>query len=145
MGASCFQQILSADVAAIVARDLPWAKLSGARVLVTGAGGFLGGYLVRTLLELHALGKVDAPVRVVGLVRDPARARQNLSDLLAYPDFSLISWDLNTIGVPDIGDCDYVFHAASQASPRFYGSDPVGTLLPNTVGTAGLLEALRRA
>jgi dTDP-glucose 4,6-dehydratase len=36
-----------------------------------------------------------------------------------------------------------VLHAASQASPRFYGSDPVGTLLPNAVGTAALLEALQ--
>jgi dTDP-glucose 4,6-dehydratase len=36
-------------------------------------------------------------------------------------------------------------HVASQASPRFYGTDPVGTLLPNAVGTAALLEALRRS
>ena len=55
------------DVAAIAARDLPWHQLSGARVLVTGVGGFLGGYLARTLLGLHALGKVDSPVQVVGL------------------------------------------------------------------------------
>lgn len=132
------------DVADIVARDLPWSKLSGSRVLVSGAGGFLGGYLTRTLLGLHALGKVDVPVRVVGMVRDVARAQQRLIDVAQNPHFALMPWDLNTIGVPDIGDCDYVLHAASQASPRFYGSDPTGTLLPNTIGTAALLEALRR-
>lgn len=144
MSVSKLQATWSADVADIVARDLPWSTLSGARVLVSGAGGFLGGYLTRTLLGLHARGKVDAPVRVVAMVRDAARARQRLADLVQYPNLTQMSWDLNTIGVPDIGDCDYVFHAASQASPRFFGSDPVGTLLPNTVGTAGLLEALRR-
>ena len=132
------------DVADIVARDLPWSKLSGSRVLVSGAGGFLGGYLARTLLGLHALGKVDVPVRVVGMVRDVAHAQQRLIDVVQNPHFALMPWDLNTIGVPDIGDCDYVLHAASQASPRFYGSDPTGTLLPNTIGTAALLEALRR-
>lgn len=134
-----------ADAAAIAARDLPWDKMSGARVLVTGAGGFLGGYLARTLLGLHAMGKVDAPVQVIGLVRNAERARQTLSDLAASPHFTPLAWDLNTIGVPEVGDIDYVLHAASQASPRFYGSDPVGTLLPNTIGTAALLEALRRA
>lgn len=134
-----------ADVAAVAARDLPWHVLSGARVLVTGAGGFLGGYLARTLLGLHGLGKVEAPVQVVGMVRNAERAQQSLADLCASTHFSPFAWDLNTIGVPDIGNVDYILHAASQASPRFYGSDPVGTLLPNTVGTAALLEALRRA
>ncbi len=133
------------DVADIVARDLPWAALSGARVLVSGAGGFLGGYLTRTLLGLHGHGKVEAPVRVVAMVRDVARARQRLADVSQNANLTFMPWDLNTIGVPDIGECDYVLHAASQASPQFYGNDPVGTLLPNTVGTASLLEALRRA
>jgi UDP-glucuronate decarboxylase len=139
------QSTWDADVAAIAERDLPWHKLSGTRVLVTGAGGFLGGYLVRTLLGLHGMGKVDAPVQVVGMVRNAQHTRQRLADLTASPHFKALEWNLNTIGVPDVGDIDYILHAASQASPRFYGSDPVGTLLPNTVGTAALLEALRRS
>ncbi|MBC7917248.1 MAG: hypothetical protein H7Y28_05510, partial [Rhodoferax sp.] len=78
----------NADVAAVAARDLPWHTLSGARVLVTGAGGFLGGYLARTLLGLHALGKVDEPVQVVGMVRNTARAQHSLADLSTSPHFT---------------------------------------------------------
>jgi UDP-glucuronate decarboxylase len=136
---------ISDDVAAIAARDLPWEKLAGQRVLVTGAAGFLGGYLARTLLSLHTLGKVSRPVQVVALVRDPARASSRLHDLTTNPDLTLLPWDLNTIAVPDLGPVDYVLHAASQASPRFYGIDPVGTLLPNVVGTAALLQALQQS
>lgn len=139
-----FAAVVDSDIAEIVARDLPWERLAGKSVLVTGAGGFLGGYLVRTLLGLSVHRKVSAPVRVLALVRDLRRAEQRFSDLAACPDLRLRRWDLNDIALPDVEDSRYVLHAASQASPRFYGTDPVGTLLPNTVGTAALLEALRR-
>ena len=139
------QRVLSEDVLAITQRDLPWEKLAGTRVLVTGAGGFLGGYLTRVLLQLHVLGKVSKPVQVIGMVRDVDRSHEALADLTDLPYFTLMQWNLNAIGVPVAGDLDYVLHAASQASPRYYGADPVGTLLPNTVGTAALLEALRQS
>jgi UDP-glucuronate decarboxylase len=144
MVCSKHQRIWAEDTTAVLARDLPWQRLSGLTVAVTGAGGFLGGYLVRVLLALHAAGRVERPVKVVALLRDLQRGRERLDPSAANPHLELRSWDLNDIAVPDLGSCNYVLHAASQASPRFYGSDPVGTLMPNAVGTASLLQALVR-
>lgn len=133
------------DVSAILERELPWNQLSGQRVLVTGAGGFLGGYLTRTLLALHPLEKVEQPVHVVAMVRNFDKARLELADLLDDRYLTVQQCDLGKLSAPDISGCNYVIHAASQASPRFYGTDPVGTLLPNSIGTAALLQALQRS
>jgi nucleoside-diphosphate-sugar epimerase len=38
---------------------------------------------------------------------------------------------------------DIIIHAASQASPKFYGKDPVGTIKANTLGTANMLDLAR--
>ena len=135
--------VVEEDIRAIVARDLPWERLSGCRVVITGASGFLGSYFARTLLALHRFGKVSKEVRVVALVRDVARGQARFADMHDAEQLQFVHWDLSTLGVPDLGAAHYVIHAASQASPRFYGTDPVGTLLPNTVGTASLLHALR--
>jgi UDP-glucuronate decarboxylase len=101
--------------------------------------------VARALLGLHRLGKVERPVRVEGWVRNAARVQARLADVLADGHFSLREWDLTRIAVPEGDAPDYLVHAASLASPRFFGTDPVGTLLPNTVGTAALLEWLRRS
>lgn len=105
-------------------------------VLVTGAAGFLGGAVAR---ELLARGD-----RVTALVRNEARARQRLADIADRIEF--FEWDLNRIAVPTLpAGITHLIHAASQASPRFYGPDPVGTAMPNVVGTAALLEAATQA
>ena len=144
MTASAAARVIDEDLGAILSRDLPWQALSGRRVVITGAGGFLGGYLVRTLLALHSAGKVDAPLEVVAPVRNVERARARLADCVADAQLTLMRWDLSEIAVPELGDVHYVIHNASQASPKYYGADPMGTMLPNTVGTSALLEALRR-
>ncbi|MFN9623502.1 MAG: NAD-dependent epimerase/dehydratase family protein [Cyanobacteriota bacterium] len=134
-------RIISADTDRVLATNLPWQAFDGARIVVTGAAGFLGGGLVRALLALHPAGLVQRPLQVLALVRHPERSRQRLADVADDPQLEWLTWDLCQFGVPELGRPDFVIHAASQASPKFFSRDPVGTLLPNTVGTAALLKA----
>lgn len=131
----------NSDIKNILSNDLQWNKLDGCRILVTGATGFLGGYIARLLLSLNHLKIIKNPIKVIGMTRNIPKAHENFIDIINDPQFQIIEWNLNKIEIPIIGSCDYVFHAASQASPKYYNKDPLGTLLPNTIGTESLLRA----
>lgn len=132
--------VVAEDIEAIIGSIDDWGTLSGRTVLLTGAGGFIGNYLVRTLLALNARDVLDNPISVIAVVRSLETARKRFLDFAADPYFRLECCDLAVAELPDLEGIDYIIHAASQASPRYYGDDPVGTILPNILGTAGLLR-----
>jgi nucleoside-diphosphate-sugar epimerase len=132
-------EVILEDVQRVLAQPLPWDRLRGATVIVSGAGGFLPAYLVETLAALNRKGH---GIRILGLVRNQKNALERLAHLI--PDgLMLVEHDVSRPLPPGLPPADFIVHAASQASPRFYGSDPVGTLMANTLGTANLLEHAR--
>src|ERR1051325_7364492 len=113
----------------------------GRRVLITGHTGFKGSWLT---LWLHSLG-----AQVRGLAARPARE----SSLFAFARVD----ELVTSNVADI--CDYeqaeraaagaraecVMHLAARAILNESVENPLPTYATNVLGTANLLEAVRRA
>ncbi|MBU4038104.1 MAG: NAD-dependent epimerase/dehydratase family protein, partial [Proteobacteria bacterium] len=87
----------------------------------------------------------NANISVIGLVRNRAKAADRFKNYANNKNLKLIEHDLGSNRPIEI-DCniDYVVHAASQASPKYYGTDPVGTMLPNIIGTFNLLELARK-
>ena len=133
--------IVTEDLEAITRAALPWDDLAGRTVLVTGAAGFLPAYMVETLLFLNEK-RPDQKTRVLGLVRHEGRARARFAAYEGRPDLKLVVGDVS--GPVDFGEpVHYIIHAASQASPKYYKSDPVGTLSANIAGTQRLLEMAR--
>lgn len=133
--------IVEEDVARIVAHNLPWRTFANKTVLISGANGFLPAYMVETLLYLNEVDR-SMNCRVIGLARNREKARKRFAHFLDRPDFAVVIQDVTappTIPVP----VDFIIHAASQASPKYYGSDPVGTLAANSLGTYNLLSFAR--
>ncbi len=125
-------KILLQDIDYIINQNLPYSKLENKTILISGANGFIPSYIVRVLLALKT-------VKVIGLVRNKEKALIKFKDCLNNPNFKITVQDVSEkIEIKE--KIDYIIHAASQASPKYYGIDPVGTLKANTLGTANMLD-----
>jgi nucleoside-diphosphate-sugar epimerase len=133
--------VVTEDLERISAASLPWDQLAGRVVLVTGASGLVASYLVEALLYRREIG-APAPARIVALVRDRGRACARFAAYTGRSDLALVVQDVSEPVRYD-GRIDAVVHAAGQATPRHFGTDPVGTYKPNVIGTHHLLERAR--
>lgn len=134
--------IVEEDLRTIVSSPLPWDRLFGKTVLITGANGFVPAYMLETLLYLNETA--GAGIRVVALVRSYEKAMRRLGHLANRSDITMLVQDVrDQYNGPE--SIDFLVHAASQASPKYFGIDPVGTFEANVLGTQRLLEVARQA
>jgi CDP-glucose 4,6-dehydratase len=107
-------------------------------VLVTGASGFLGGWLVKDLCERGA--------SVTALIRDASPksmlAREGWLERISAVHGSLTDLGLLRRAIAEY-EIDTVFHLGAQTLVGVGKLDPVGTLESNVRGTWNLLEAAR--
>ena len=127
-------RVLEDDLKTIITEDLSWEKLKNKTVMITGASGMVGSYMLYVLLmlndEKHYGIKVDAVMRNVNKLPEEIRNREDVNVVVA---------DV-TKDIPDVGDIDYIIHAASPASPLIMQNQPVETIAANTIGTFKTLE-----
>lgn len=133
--------IVTVDMELLISQySIPWHNLRSKTVMITGAAGFLAAYMVETLLFLNETQQLN--VTVIAVVRNRNGFDRRFRHHLGRTDLICIEQD---ISLPFQVDwrVDFIIHAASQASPKYYATDPVGTLSANTLGTAQLLELAR--
>lgn len=118
-------------------------RLSGRDVLLTGGTGFVGSYLLGTLLALNDVG-LPEPCRVHAVTRNPARVRARFPEWAGRPDLSLLEGDIRTIRLPS-RPWAFIIHAAAPADARQFAADPLGTADTIVEGTRTVLEAASRA
>ncbi len=110
------------------------------RVLVTGAGGFIGAHLVRALLDdgavVHAFLADDDPGSPLALSGDLARVHvvSGRLEQFAVVKAALLDREVDT-----------VFHLGAQTLVGVARRDPMGTFESNVRGTWHVLEACRTA
>lgn len=114
-------------------------KLSQAKVLVTGAAGFIGSNLVEDLLKYDN--------QVVGFDNFSTGKRSNIEPFLSDADFTFVEGDIR-----DLAACkqacegvDFVLHQAALGSVPRSIDDPITTNEVNVGGFLNMLVAARDA
>lgn len=129
------------DLRYIIEAPVSWKILSNKTVLITGANGFLPSYMVETLLFLIEK-KIISKSKIICLVRNKGKANVRFKSYLNNRNLKFVYQDVcDPINLEE--KVDFIIHAASQASPKYYGIDPVGTLVANSIGTYNLLKFAR--
>lgn len=122
------------DLSCLGRLDLPWGKLRGCNILVTGATGLVGSCLVKALLLRNR-----KDYNVYGMGRNAARAAGLFKDFASDTSFHFIRHDV-TIPLKSDLDFHFIIHAASNASPKFFSQYPVEVVKSNINGVDNLLS-----
>lgn len=104
-------------------------------IVVTGAAGFLGSHLVKSLIHQGH--------RVTGMDNLSTGVLRNLEEVMAHPRFEFHQADVthpDSLEIFAEQQVHEIYHLASPASPKFYQADSIGTIwseYPRNLSHAG--------
>lgn len=121
------------DIRMAASEALPWERLEGKNILITGATGLIGGCLVEVLME-HA-----GNFNVYAAGRNEERAMSRFRAYEADGRFHFLHYDVSQPLQSDVV-FHFVVHAASGAAPAAFASQPVEVVKANILGVANLMD-----
>lgn len=143
---------LSPPAMAVVSADLDHVRddlreelsaLAGGRLLITGGAGFLGYYLVGLAAAWNRDARPEDRIRLQVWDNFIRGMPAWLEEIRAVPGCRVERVDLTRPLPPDLGELDWVIHAAGIASPTVYRQYPLETMDANITGLRNLLEHVR--
>lgn len=128
------------DLAIITNSAVNWRMYLNSTVLITGATGRLGRYILETLADVDL--QYNLNMRIVGLARSEKKVQNVFDDLLDLPNISFIYQDINDPIKYD-GNIDYIYHAAGPAAPKHFAKS-TQTLWTHVNGTRNVMECAKK-
>lgn len=122
-------------------RDL-WAELRGERLFVTGGTGFVGSWLLESLLWANR--RLDLGVTCTVLTRDAARFERKSPHLACDPNVTLLGGSAADFEFPE-GEFPLVVHAATERSVPASPGRPYATFPDDVAATTRVLEFVHNA
>lgn len=106
-------------------------------ILITGAGGLIGSYLVDLIMCYNEI--YSGRINLIINDKDEAVISQRFE---SYKNSDQVKFYINDISkdIKLVDKIDYIIHAASNTSPKTYLGDPVGTIEANLIGNYNLLN-----
>jgi nucleoside-diphosphate-sugar epimerase len=136
------QELLERDLAHIAsALREEFTAMQGGHLLITGAGGFLGYYLVQSVLSWNR--RAAPPIRLTAVDNYRRGVPAWLLALGRDPNLTLVEHDVSEPLPRGLPPFHYIVHAAGIASPTYYRRYPIETMDTNVHGLRHLLDYAR--
>ncbi len=127
------------DVKYVAGIDLPWDKLQNKSIMISGATGTIGSFLIDVLIYKNKVDHLNCTIYALG--RNAQKMKDRFGEDFFNGHFIFIEYDVNyPLTGNGIGDVDYILHLASNTHPLQYATDPIGTITINIIGLNNLLE-----
>jgi len=111
-----------------------WEELRGKRLFITGGTGFIGCWLLESIIRAN--DEFGLQAEVVVLTRDPGRFMKKVPHLARHPAIKCHAGDVRDFQFP-AGPFSHIIHAATEASATLNAENPL--LMFDTI-----LEGTRR-
>ena len=132
-------QLYNQDIQKVLKLDLPWEKLQNKSIMLSGATGLIGSFLIDVILEKNLSTNLNCTVYALG--RNEAKAKERFSKYTGDHHLLFIPYDVKQpFTRDDLGDMDYILHLAANTNPVLYATDPIGTITTNIIGLQNLLD-----
>lgn len=125
------------DLEIIYANPIEWERFRNKTVLVSGATGRLGMYLVEALIKADIDWNLN--LNIIALARDREKLETVFGRSLELPNVHVLEQDIIEPVIWE-GPIHYIFHTAGAASPKDFTERPVDTLWGHVQGTRNMLE-----
>lgn len=117
--------------------NIDWERIENKTFFITGATGMLASYFVYYLCFLNEYKNFH--IKIVAQGRNREKAHLKFKEVWNKAYFVFRDDNL-LFPIKEFPKCDYFVHAASLASPQYYGTIPIEVAEPNVIGTYHLLN-----
>lgn len=118
---------------------LPFSRLKDKKILITGARGLIGSFLVDVLMKKNIEENLNLQIIVLG--RSKEKILERFSKYQDREDFKILIYDINSNAEIEYNEkIDFILHLASNTHPVAYATDPIGTIKSNVIGLDKLLD-----
>lgn len=128
------------DLRNAIEGSISFEAVNGTKVLITGASGLIGSFLVDAFMYYSEITGCSIDVFAMG--RNKNSLTKRFRSHGQKPNFHTVEHDVSR-PLTHQHRFDYIIHAASNAFPQAFWTDPVGTVMCNVLGVYNLLEYAR--
>lgn len=126
------------DIRNVINLPIEWERFRGRSVMISGATGMIGRFLIDVLMELNHSRGLSCDVYALG--RSENKGKERFQKYWDEPEFHFCGCNISERIDCPAERVDYILHFASNTHPKAYATDPIGTITANIMGTYRLLE-----